>query len=163
MYWMWELDHKEGWGPKNWCFQIVVLSRVNKTLESPLDSKIKPVNPKRNQLWILIGRIDEEAETSILWPPDVKSWLIRKDLGTGKDWRQEEKGRQRMRWLEWHHQLSGHEFEQAPGVGDGQGSLACCSPWTHKELDDWVTKLNWNINLILKHQDGSVSNSMLDT
>ena len=95
---MWELDHKEGWELKNWCFWTVVLE---KTLESPLDCKeIKPVNPKGNQPWICIGRIDAKTETPILWPPAAKSWLIRKDPDAGKDWRMEEKGIQRMRWLD---------------------------------------------------------------
>ena len=94
---MWELDHKESWAPKNWCFWTVVLE---KTLESPLYCKIKPVSPKGNQFWIFIGMTDAEAETPILWPPDVKSWLIWRDPGAGKDWGQEEKGRQRMRWLD---------------------------------------------------------------
>ena len=95
--WMWELDHKEGWVPENECFQIVVLE---KTLEGPLDCKeIKPVNPKRNQPWIFIGRTDAEAEALMLWPPDVKSWLIGKDPDAGKNWSQEEKKWQRMRWL----------------------------------------------------------------
>ena len=94
---MWELDCEEGWAPKNWCFWTVVLE---KTLESPLDSKeIQPVHPKGNQPWIFIGRTDAEAEAPVLWPPDAKSWLIGKDSDAGKDWRQEEKGRQRMRWL----------------------------------------------------------------
>ena len=96
--WMWELDHNKSWAPKNWCFWIVVLE---KTLESPLVCKeIKPVHPKGNQSWIFIGRTDVEAETPLLWPPDAKSWLIGKDPDAGKDWRQEEKGQQRMRWLE---------------------------------------------------------------
>jgi len=95
---MWDLDHKESWAPKNWCFWIVVLEN---TLESPLDCKeIKPVHPKGNQSWIFIERTDVEAETPILWPPDVKNWLLWKDSDAGKDWRQEEKGRQRMRWLD---------------------------------------------------------------
>ena len=106
--WMWELDNKEGWALKNWCFQIVVLK---KTLESPLDFKeIKPVNPKRNQLWIVIGRTDAEAEVPILWPPDVKSWFIGKDPDSGKDWRQE-KGMTENEMVGWHHWLNGHEFE----------------------------------------------------
>ena len=137
---MWELDHRQGWALKNWCFQILVLV---KTLESPLDSKeIKPVNPKGNQRWIFIGRTDAEAETPILWPPDAKNWLIGKDPDVGKDWRQEEKGMTDNKMVGWHYQLDGHKFEQALGVGDGQGSLACCSPWGHKELDttEW---LNW--------------------
>ena len=114
-----------------------------KTLESPLGFKeIKPVNPKGNQPWVFIGRTDVEAEAPIICPPDAKSWLIRKDPDAGKDWRQEQKGTTEYEMVGWHHQLNGHEFEQARGVGDGQGSLACCSPWSHKELD--MTKwLNW--------------------
>ena len=137
---MWELDHKESWVPKNWCFWTVVLE---KTLESPLDCKeIKSVNLKGNQSWIFIGGTDAEAETPILWPPDVKSWLIRKDPEAGKDWKQEEKESKEDEAVGLHHQLDGHEFEQGPGVGDGQGSLACCSPCGFKDLD--MTKwLNW--------------------
>ena len=130
--WMWELDCKESWAPKNWCFWTVVLE---KTLESPLGCKeIQPVHPKRNQTWIFIGRTDAEAESQ-LWPPDVKSWLIWKDPDAGKDWRQEEKGTTEDEIIRWHHRCNGYEFELAAGVGDGQGSLACCSPWGHKELD----------------------------
>ena len=128
--WMWELDHKEGWALKNWCFWTVVLE---KTLESPLDcKKIKPVNPKGNQPWIFIGRTDAEAEAPILWPPDVKNWLIRKDPDAGKDSRQEDKGMTEDEMVGCHHWLDGYEFEQSPGVGDGQGSLGCCSPWGWK-------------------------------
>ena len=137
---MWELDYKEGWAPKNWCFWTVVLV---KTLESPLDCKeIYPVHPKGNQSWVFIGRTDVEAETLILWPPDGKSWLIWKDPDSGKDWRQEEKGSTEDEVVRWHHRLNAHEFESIPAVGDGQGGLACCSPWSHKELDttEW---LNW--------------------
>ena len=127
---MWDLDHKKGWVPKNCCFWTVVL----KTLESPLDSKeIQPVNPKGNQPWIFIGRTD--AEAAIIWPPDVKSWLIRKDSDAGKDWRQEEKGTTEDEMAGWHHRLNGYEFEWTLGVGDGQGGLACCSPWGRKESD----------------------------
>ena len=137
---MWELDHKEGWAPKNGCFWTVVLE---KTLESPLDNKeIKPVNPKGNQSWIFIGRTDAEAEASTLWPPDVKNWLIGKDPDVGKDWRQEEKGTTEDEMVGWHHWLDGHEFEQAPRDGVGQRNLACCSPWGRKEsepLNDWTT------------------------
>ena len=136
--WMWELKHKESWGLKNWCFWTVVLE---KTLESPLDSKeIKPVNPKRNQPWIFVGRTDTEAEAPILWPPDAKNWLIGKDLDAGKDWRQEEKGTAEDEMVGWHHQLDGHEFQHAPGVGDGEGCLVCYSPWGHKESDttEWL-------------------------
>ena len=135
---MWELDHKEGWVPKNWCFWTVVLE---KTLKSPLNYKeIQPVHPKRDQSWMFIGRIDVETETPILWPPDSKSWLIWKDLDAGKDWRQE-KGVTEDEVVGWHHWLNGHEFEQALGVDDGQGSLACCSPWGWKSqtrLIDWT-------------------------
>ena len=130
---MWELDNKEGWAPKDWCFWTVVLE---KTLESPLDCKeIQPVHPKGDQYWIFIGRTDAEAKTLILWPPDVKNGLIWKDPDAGKDWRQEEKGMTEGKMVGWHHQLNGHEFEQALGVGEGQGSLVCCSPWGRKELD----------------------------
>ena len=104
------------------------------TLKSPLDCKeIKPVNPKGNQSWIFIGRTDAEAETPILWPSDVKSWLIGKAPDAGKDWRQEGKGMTEDEMVGWHHQLNGHVFEQVLGVGDGQGSLVCCSLWGHKE------------------------------
>ena len=128
---MWELDHKEGWVPKKWCFWIVVLE---KTLESPLDSKeIKPVNPKGKQSWIFIGRTDPEAEALILWPPDAKSQLTGKDPNAGKDWGQEEKWLTEDEVAEGHHQLNGHEFEQTQGDNEGQGSLACCSPWGCKE------------------------------
>ena len=138
--WMWELDYKEGWVPKNWCFWTVVLE---KTLESPLDCKeITPVNPKRNQSWIFIGKTDAEAEIPTFWPPDAENWLIWKESDAGKDWRQEEKGTTEDEMGGWHHWLNGHEFEQAPGDGEGQGSLACCSPWGHKGLDMTV-QLNW--------------------
>ena len=115
---MWELEHKEGWALKNWCFWTVVLE---KTLESPLDCKeIKLVHPNGNQSWMFIGRTDAEAKTPILWPPDVKNWLIGKDPDAGKDWRQEEKGTTEDEMVGCHHQLDGHEFEQALGVGDIQ-------------------------------------------
>ena len=136
--WMWELDYKERWVPKNWCFWTVVLV---KTLESPLDYKeIQPVHPKGNQSWIFTGRTDVEAETPILWPPDVKNWLIWKEPDAGKEWRSEEKGTTEDEMVGWHHQLSGHEFEQASGLGDGWGSLACCSPWGCSQtlLSDWT-------------------------
>ena len=130
---MWELDHKESWVLKNWCFCTVVLE---KTLESPLDYKeIQAINPKGNQSWIFIGRTDAEAETPILWLPNMKNWLIWKDPDAGKDWRQEERGTTEDEMVGWHHWLNGYEFEQALGVGDGQGSLPCCSPWGHKESD----------------------------
>jgi len=124
---------------KNWCFWTVVLEN---TLESTLDCKIKPVSPKANQPWIFIERTHAEAETLILWPPDAKNWLIGKEPDAGKDWRQEEKGMTEDEMVEWHHWLDGHEFEQTPGVGDGQWKLECFSPWGHQESDmtEW---LNW--------------------
>ena len=107
--WMWELDHKESWVPKNWCFWTVVLE---KTLESPWDCKeIQLVHSKGNQSWIFFGWTDAEAETPILWPPDAKSWLMWKDPDVGKDWRQEEKGIMEDKMVGWHHQFDGHEFE----------------------------------------------------
>ena len=119
---------------------VVVLE---KTLESPLDCKeIQLVHPKGNQFWIFIERTDTEAETPILWPPHAKSWLIGKDPDAGRGWGQEEKGTIEDEMVEWHHRLDGHEFEQAPGVGDGQGSLACCSPCSCQELDR-TERLNW--------------------
>ena len=125
---MWLLDHKQGWVPKNWCFQNVLLKR---TLESPLDCKeIKPVNHKGNQPWIFISRTD--AEAPIFWSSDVKSWLIGKDPDAGKDWRQEEKEVTEDQMVGWHHWLNGLEFEQTPGDSEGQGSLVCYSPWDHK-------------------------------
>ena len=128
--WMWELDRKEDWVPENWCFWTVVLE---KTLESPLECKeIKPVNSKGNQSWILFGRTDAKTEAPIPWPPDAKRWLTGKDPDAGKDWGQEEKGATEDKMVGWHHQLNGHEFEQAPGDREGQGSLECCSPWGRK-------------------------------
>ena len=138
--WMWELDYKESWVQKNWFFWTVVLE---KTLESPLDcKKIQPIHPKENQSGIFIGRTDTEAETPILWPHNAKNWLTGKDPDAGKDWRQEEKWMTEDEMVGWHHRLDGHEFAQAPGVGDGQGGLACCSPWGHKKSDTTVW-LNW--------------------
>ena len=131
--WMWELDHKEGWVPKNWCFLAVMFE---KTLESPLNCKeIQPVNPKGNKSGIFTGMTDVETETSILWPPDVKSWFIAEDSDAGKDRRQGEKKTTENELVGWHHWLDGHEFDQTPGYGKGQGILACCSPWSHKESD----------------------------
>ena len=140
---MWELDCEESWVLKNWCFWTVVLE---KTLESPLDCKeIQPVYPKGDQSWIFIGRTDALAETPILWSPDAKNWLIWKDPDAGKDWRQEEKGTTEDAMVGWHHWLSGHEFEEALGVGDGQGSLACFmqSVGSQRDGHDWATELNW--------------------
>ena len=147
--WMWELDYKESWAPKNWCFWTVML----KTLESPLDCKeIQPVHPKGDQFWIFIGRTDAEAETPILWLPDVKNWLIGKDPDAGKDWRQVEKGTTQDKMIGWHHQFNGREFELTPGVGDGQGGLRAVvhrvtKSWT--QLLDW-TELNWDSGILGK-------------
>ena len=141
---MLELNHKEGWALTNWCLWTVVLE---KTFESPLDCKeIKSVNPKGNQSWIFIGRTDAEAEVLILWPPDAKNWLTGKDPDAGKDWRQEEKVMTEDEIVGWHHWLNGHGFEQALGVGDGQGSLAGCSPWECKELNSTEPELNCTDN-----------------
>ena len=126
--WMWELDHKEGWAPKNWCFQTVVL---DKTLESPLDSK--EISPKGNQPWIFFGRTDAEAEGPILRPPDVKSWLNGKDSDAGKDWGQGVKGATVDEMVGWHHWLN--EFEQILGDSERQGCLVCCSAWGSKLSD----------------------------
>ena len=145
---MWELDYKESWVLKNWCFWTVVLE---KTPESPLDCKeIQPVHPKGNQSWIFIWRADAEAEAPILWPPDEKNWLIGKDPDAGKDWGWEEKGMTEDEMVGWHHWLDGHEFEQALGVGDGQGSLACCSSWGCRVGHAWATELNWSSVFCLK-------------
>ena len=140
--WMWELDYKESWAPKNWCFWTVVLEE---TFESPLDSKkTQPVNPKGNQSLIFIGRTGADAETPILWPPDVECRLIRKGPDAGKDWGQEEKWTTEDEMVGWHHWLNGHEFEQAPGGCEGQGSLTFCSPWGCKESDttEWLSNSN---------------------
>ena len=131
---------KKSWVLKNWCFWTVVLE---KTLESPLDCKeIQPVHPKGDQSWVFIGRTDAKAETPILWPPHVKSWLIGKDPNAGKDWRWEEKGTTEGEMVGWHYWLNGHESEWTPGVGDGQGGLACCNSWDPKESDT-SERLNW--------------------
>ena len=138
--WMWELDYKESWTPKNWCFWAMILEKI---------LRVPWIARRSNQFilksWIFIGRTDVEAETPILWSPDAKNWLIGKDLDPGKDWRQGEKGTTEDEMVGCHHWLDGHEFEQAPGVDDGHGGLACCSPWHHKELD--TTKwLNWRMH-----------------
>ena len=116
---------------------------LEKTLESPLDYKeIPPVHPKGDQLWVFIGRTDVEAETQIFWPPDVKNWLIWKDPDAGKDWGQEEMGMREDEMVGWHHQLNGHGFGWTLGVGDGQGGLACCGSWGHKESGT-TEQMNW--------------------
>ena len=146
---MWVLDCKESWAPKNWCFWTVVLE---KTHESPLDSKeIQLVHPKGNPSWIFIRRTDAESETPILWPPDAKNWHSGKELDTRKDWRCKEKGTTEDDMVGWHYQHDGHEFEQAPGVSDVQGSLVCCSPRGCKELDttEW---LNWTEDAVINNK-----------
>ena len=133
--WMWELNHKDSWALKNWCFWTVVLE---KTLESPMDSKeIKPVNPKGNQPWIFIGRTD--AEAAIFWPPAIKNGLIGKDPDAGKDWGQEEKGVTEDEMVGWHSQLNGHEFEQTLGDNEGQRNLVQ-SMGLQKVRHDWATE-----------------------
>ena len=137
---MWELDYKESWVPKNWCFWTVVLE---KTLESPLDCKeIQPVRSKGDRSWVFFGRNDAKAETLVLWPPHAKSWLIGKDPDAGRDCGQEEKGTTEDEMAGWHHQLDGHEFEWTPRVGNGQGGLACYDSWGRKE-SDMTKRLNW--------------------
>ena len=126
--------------PKNWCFWTVVLE---KTLESPLDCKeIQPVHSKGDQSWDFFGRNDVEAETPILWPPDVKNWLIWKDPNAGRDWGQEEKGTTEDEIAGWHHRLDAHEFGWTPGFGDGHGGLVCCNSWSRKELH-MTERLKW--------------------
>ena len=147
---MWELDYKENWAPEIWCFWTVVLE---KTLESPLDcQEIQPVHSKGDQFWVFIGRTDAKAENPILWLPHVKSWLIGKDSDVWRNWRQEAKGTTEDEMAGWHHRLNGHEFEWTPGVGDGQGGLACWDSWGHKESDTterlkWI-ELNWTVHWI---------------
>ena len=145
------MDYKESWALKNGFFCTVVLE---KSLENSLDCKeIQPVHPKVNWSWIFIGRTDAEAETLILWPPDAKNWLIWKDPAAGKDWRQEEKGTTEDAMVGWHHQLDGHEFKQAVGVGDGHGSLAC--PWGSQRVGhNWETELNWVPAMWFEFQTG---------
>ena len=157
---MWGLNNEKGWVPKNWCLWIVVLE---KTLESPLDCKeVQAVHPKGDQSWVYIGRTDVEPETPILWPPDVNSWLIGKDPDAGKAWRQEEKGTTEDEMVGWHHTLDGHELEPVPGVGDGQGGLACCSPWGHKDGQDWAAEGQQRQRLNRRlDRDGSVMSSPL--
>ena len=137
---MWELDCEEGWVPKNWCFWTVVLE---KTHVSPLDCKeIQAVHSEGDWSWVFFGRNEAKAETPVLWPPHAKSWIIAKDSDAGKDWGQEEKGMTEDEMAGWHHRLDGREFEWTPGIGDGQGELACCNSWGRKELDT-TEQLNW--------------------
>ena len=135
------VDCEEGWALKNWCFWTVVLE---KTPESPLDCKeIQPVHSEEDQPWDFFGRNDAKAETPILWPRHAKSWLIGKDSDAGRDWGQEEKGTTENEMAGWHHWLDGCEFEWTLGVGDGQGGLACCDLWGHKESDT-TERLIWS-------------------
>ena len=152
---MWELDCKESWVAKNWCFWTVVLE---KTLEGPLDYKeIPPVHSKGDQSWVFFGRTNAKAETPIHWPPDVKSWLIGKDSDAGRYWVQEEKGTTEDEMAGWHHQLNGHESEWTLGVGDGQGGLVCCNSWGRKESDT-TEQLNWTeLKWRSKNQNGNLN------
>ena len=120
-------------------FELCCWKRLFRVLDC---KEIQPVHPKGNQSWIFIGRTDAEAETSVLWPPDVKNWLTGKDADAGKNWKREEKGITEDEMVGWHHWLDGHEFEWTPGVGDGQGSLACYSPWGCRVGHNWATELN---------------------
>ena len=135
---MWEVDHKEAWVSNNLHFWTVALDKIH---DCPLDSKeIKAVNPKWNEPWIFTGRTDAEAEAPILWPLDVKSWLIGEDPDAGKDWRQEEKAETEDEMVGWHHRLNGHEIGQTLGDGEGQRDLVCYSPWGCKVRHDWATE-----------------------
>ena len=145
----------ESWAPMNWCFWMFD-AVVLKTLESPLDCKeIQLVHPKGIQSGIFIERPDVEAEIPILWPPDAKNWLIWKDRDAGRDWGQEEKGTTEDELVGWHHWLNGHEFESTLGFGDGQGGLACCSPWSRKEVDmtEWLNWIELNGKVLLTFWD----------
>ena len=140
--WMWELDYKESWAPKNWCFWTVVLEKI---LESHLDCKEIQVVRQGNQSWISIGKTDAEAETPIFWPPYVKNWLTGKDSDAGKDLGPEGKGTTEDEMAGWHHWLDGRESEWTPGIGDEQGGLACCNSWGRKESDT-TEQLKWTDN-----------------
>ena len=166
--WMWELDYKESWAPKNWCFWTVVLE---KTLESPLDCKeIQPVHPKGNRSWIFIGRTDAEAKAPVIWPPDVKNWLIGKDPDAGKDWRQEEKGMTEDEMVGWYHQLDGYEFRswwwtgrlgmlQSPGsqrvrhVRANMSELNAWRPWEVYPLDLIPEVWKWSSDALSKSKN----------
>ena len=161
MYGMWELDYKESWAPKNWCFWTVVLE---KTLESPLDSKeiqpwiLKEISPEYSLEGLML-----KLKLPILWPPDVKNWLIWKDPDAWKDWGQEDKGTTDNDMAGWHHRLDGHEFGWTPGVGDGQGGLECYSSWGCKELDmtEWLNWTELNLNIIKTMYEKPIANIIL--
>ena len=152
----WTIKKTEHWRTdafELWCWRRLL---------SPLDCKeIQPVHPKGDESWVFIGRTDAEAETPILWPPGVKNWVIWKDPDAVKDWRQE-KGMTKDKMVGWHHRLDGHEFEQTLGIGDGQGSRVCCSPWFHKELAT-TERLNWTelVSLCIGHTDLLFSDSRI--
>ena len=132
-----------------WCWRRLL--RVPLTAQRSNQSILKDI-----QSWILIGRTDAKAETPVLWPPDAKNWLIGKDPDAGKDWGQDEKGMTEAEMVGWHHQLNGHEFEQAPGVGDRQGSLVCCSPWGRRVGHDWATEMK-----LIRTLDGKGAQTLL--
>ena len=160
--WIWRLNHKESWAPKNWCFWTVVLE---KTLESPLDCKeIKPVHPKGNQPRIFTGRTDAEVETPIFWPPDSKIWIIEKDPDAGKDGGLEEKGVTEDEMVGWSHQFDRHEFERTPGDSEGQGSLACCSQsmGSQRFRHNWATELDWIVSKYIRVQSSEKIKSISD-
>ena len=141
---MWELNHKEGWAPRNLCFWTVVLE---KTLESFLDRKeIKPVNPEGNELWIVIGRTDADAEAAILWPPDRKIWLIGKDPNAGKDWGKE-KGTTKDEMVGWHHWLNGHEFTQKLHEIMKDGEAWCAA--VHGVTKSWTLLSGWKTTICI--------------
>ena len=144
---MWELDCEESWMPKSDAFELWCWRRL---LRVPWTARrIQPAHSEGNQSWNFFGRNDAKAETPLLWPPHAKSWLIGRDSDAGRDWGQEEKGTTEDEMAGWHHQLDGHEFGWTPGVGDGQGGLACCNSWGHKESDT-TEQLNWT-ETVVKH------------
>ena len=159
--WTWELDYKESWAPKNWCFWGLFwrLLRVPWTARRSNQSILKEISPECSLEGLML-----KLETPICWAPDVKEWLTGKDLDAGKDWRQEEKGKTEDEMIGWHHRLNGHEFGQALGIGDGHGSLVCCSPWGHKVLDttEWLCWTEHNSILLKKLIYKRSSSNMLD-
>ena len=142
---MWELDHKESWAPNNYAFELWRwrrLLRVSGTARRSNQSILKEISPEYSLEGLML-----KLKLQYFWPPDTKNWLIGKDPDAGKDWRWEEKGTTEDEMVGWHHWLKGHEFEQGLGFGDGQGSLACCSPWDHKESDT-TEQLNWTVTIM---------------